>query len=112
MARTPDPMVAITEWVFTVRWASPSVPSASCIPPQATVGMSIVGMATDGSPVQSKVAAVRNVKNAVVFVVADNREVPQDQTGVLGNVITDVNAIIGRVVRKDKRVGMAFREDT
>jgi hypothetical protein len=82
------------------------------IPPQSTVGMSIVGVDSDGSPAQGKVTAVRNVEGNVVFVVEGGKEVPHEQTAELGNVIMDVSAIIGRVVKKDKRAGMAFREET
>jgi hypothetical protein len=82
------------------------------VPPSAVVGLSIVGVAADGSRVESNVASVRKEAGGLVFVVTDGREVPHDQAAVLGSAIMDVNAIVGRVVKKDKRAGLAFREDT
>lgn len=82
------------------------------VPPAATVGMSITGVSVDGSHVESRVESIRNSENRVVFVVTDGREVPQDQTIALGGAMMNVNAIIGRVVKKDKRAGMGFREET
>jgi hypothetical protein len=82
------------------------------VPPQSTVGMSIKGTATDGTPVESKVTAVRNMNDDVVFVAEGGKEVHHDQTAELGSVMMNVNAIIGRVVKKDKRAGLAFREET
>lgn len=82
------------------------------VPPVATVGMSITGVAADGSHVESRVESVRNVNDQVVFVASDGREVPHNQTLALGGAIMNVNAIIGRVVKKDKRAGMGFQENT
>ena len=45
------------------------------VPPQATVGMSITGVTTDGSHVEDRVESIRNVNDSVVFVVSDGREV-------------------------------------
>ncbi|MEX0819497.1 MAG: hypothetical protein WD070_07880, partial [Pirellulaceae bacterium] len=82
------------------------------VPPEATIGMSITGVAADGSHVEGRVEQVRNVLDQVVFVVTDGREVSHGQTIELGGALMNVNAIIGRVVKKDKRAGMGFREDT
>lgn len=82
------------------------------VPPQSSVGMSITGVTTDGSHVEDRVESVRNVDDTVVFVTSDGREVPHGQTLELGGAMMNVNAIIGRVVKKDKRVGMGFQEST
>lgn len=82
------------------------------IPPQATVGMSITGVTTDGSHVEDQVESVRNVDDTVVFVVSGGREVAHGNTLALGGAIMNVNAIIGRVVKKDKRAGLGFQEST
>jgi len=82
------------------------------VPPQSAVGMSITGITADGSHVEGRVESVRNVNDQVVFVVNDGSEVPQSQTLELGGAIMNVNAIIGRVVKKDKRAGMGFQEST
>jgi hypothetical protein len=82
------------------------------IPPAGTIGMSIVGAASDGSHVEGRIEAVRNVNDQVVFKLADGREIAQGQVIELGGALMNVNAIIGRVVKKDKRAGMGFREDT
>ena len=82
------------------------------VPPNATIGMSITGVTADGSHVESQVASVRNVSDQVVFVVTDGREIPLGQTIELGGAMMNVNAIIGRVVKKDKRAGMGFQEST
>ncbi len=81
------------------------------IPPAAVVGMSITGIAHDGSHVASVVQSVRNASGQVVFVTEDGREVLQEQTMDLGGAMMNVNAIIGRVVQRDKRSGLGFRED-
>jgi hypothetical protein len=81
------------------------------IPPTAVVGMSITGIADDGSHVECAVQAVRNAAGRVVFVTEDGREVPQERTMELGGAVMNVNAIVGRVVRRDKRAGLGFRED-
>jgi len=82
------------------------------VPPTSTVGMSIMGVTADGSHVESRVESVRNVNDQVVFVVTDGREVPHGQTIELGGALMNVNAILGRVVKKDKRPGMGFQEAT
>jgi hypothetical protein len=82
------------------------------VPPSASVGMSITGVTADGSHVESRVESVRNVNDQVVFMVTDGREVPHGQTLELGGALMSVNAIIGRVVKKDKRPGMGFQENT
>ncbi len=82
------------------------------VPPEASIGMSITGITADGSHVESRVEQVRNVNDQVVFVVTDGREVPHGQTMELGGALMNVNAIIGRVVKRDKRAGMGFQEAT
>ncbi len=82
------------------------------VPPSATVGMSITGVTSDGSQVASRIEKVRNDHDQVVFVVSDGREIPQAKTMELGGALMNVNAIIGRVVKKDKRAGLGFRENT
>ncbi|GAA5505423.1 hypothetical protein [Novipirellula caenicola] len=82
------------------------------IPPQATVGMSIVGVDQNGSHVESRVESIKNVDDEVVFVVSGGAEVRQGQTFSLGGAIMNINAIIGRVVKADKRAGMGFQEST
>lgn len=82
------------------------------VPPRATIGMSIVGIAEDGQPVDSRVAAVLNEDDAVVFVDAEGHKIRHAQTLELGGALININRIIGRVVKKDKRAGMGFREST
>jgi hypothetical protein len=82
------------------------------IPPQAAVGMAIVGVDQNGSHVESRVLSIKNVDNEVVFVVTDGAEVRQGSTFSLGGAIMNINAIIGRVVKADKRAGMGFQEST
>jgi len=82
------------------------------LPPAATVGMSITGVTADGSHVESRVEQVRNVNDQVMFVVTDGREVPHGQTMELGGALMNISAIIGRVVKRDKRPGMGFQEGT
>lgn len=82
------------------------------VPPQSTVGMSITGVTADGSHVESRVESARNVDDQVVFVTSDGREVPHGSTLELGGALMNINAIIGRVVKKDKRAGMGFQEST
>ncbi|MFO1004043.1 MAG: hypothetical protein U0936_27310, partial [Planctomycetaceae bacterium] len=81
------------------------------VPPEATVGMSLTGISSDATPVDGRIESVRNEKDAVIFIV-DGKEVPQSQVNELGGAMMNINAIIGRVVKKDKRAGMAFKEDT
>lgn len=80
------------------------------IPPEAVLGMSITGIADDGSHVECTVRAIRNASGEVVFVTADGHEVRQDQTLELGGVMMDVGDIIGRVVRQDARPGLGFHQ--
>ena len=80
------------------------------LPPSATIGMSITGITSDGSHVESQVEDVRNVDDQVVFVVTDGREVPANQTMILGGALMSARQIIGRVLKKDKKAGMGFRE--
>ena len=80
------------------------------LPPQAAVGMAIVGIDQNGSHVESRVESIKNVDDQVVFVVSDGAEIRQGQTLSLGGAIMNINAIIGRVVKSDKRAGLGFRE--
>ena len=82
------------------------------IPPSAAVGMSITGVSSDGSHVESRVESVRNVNDSVVFVTADGHEVAHEQTLELGGALMNIGAIVGRVVQKDKRAGFGFQEST
>lgn len=82
------------------------------VPPQAAVGMSIVGVDQNGSHVESRIESIKNDNDEVVFVVAGGAEVRQGQTFTLGGAIMNINAIIGRVVKADKRAGMGFQEST
>jgi hypothetical protein len=80
--------------------------------PESSLGMSITGIDQNGSHVQSRVASVKNLNNEVVFVVEEGREVRQSQTTELGGAIMNVNSLIGRVVKRDKRPGLGFHEST
>lgn len=80
------------------------------VPPTSTVGMSITGVDRQGSHVEGRVEAIRREGDAVVFIVGDGQEVPQSQTLKLGGAIMDINAIVGRVVKRDKRAGYGFTE--
>ncbi len=82
------------------------------VPPTAAVGMSIVGVDAAGSHVESRVDAVKRDGDEVIFVVTGGAEVRHSQTFELGGAMMNVSAIIGRVVKRDKRAGMGFREDT
>ena len=82
------------------------------VPPQASVGMSIVGIDQNGSHVESRVESVKNVDEQVVFVVTGGAEVRQANALSLGGAIMSINGIIGRVVKADKRAGMGFQEKT
>ncbi len=82
------------------------------VPPAATVGLSIVGIARDGSHIEDNVQAVKNVSDEVVFVTSKGEEIPQSRTMELGGALLNVNAIIGRVVKADKRAGLGFQEST
>ncbi len=82
------------------------------LPPQAAVGMSIVGVDQTGTHVESRVESIKNVDYEVVFVVTGGAEVRQGQTITLGGAIMNVSAILGRVIKADKRAGMGFQEST
>ena len=82
------------------------------VPPSATVGMSITGVDQTGSHAEGRVEAVKNLDDEVVFVLSDNREVRQSQTFELGGAMLNINSIIGRVVKRDKRAGLGFTEST
>jgi len=82
------------------------------VPPAASVGMSIVGIDSNGSHVESRVEAVKNVNDEVVFVVTGGAEVRQVDTMTLGAAMLNINAILGRVVKADKRAGLGFQEST
>lgn len=82
------------------------------IPPEAAIGMSIVGVDQNGSHVESRVESVKNVNDQVVFVVSNGAEVRQADAFSLGGAILSINGIIGRVVNSDKRAGMGFQEST
>src|SRR6056297_2306825 len=82
------------------------------VPPAASVGMSIVGVDSNGSHVESRVEAVKNVNDEVVFVVTGGAEVRQVDTMTLGAAMLNINAILGRVVKADKRAGLGFQEST
>ena len=82
------------------------------VPPAGAVGMPIVGVDGEGTHAEGRVTGIMNVDETVVFVLEDGRQVRQAQTFELGGAIMSVNAIIGRVVRKDKRAGLGFQEST
>lgn len=82
------------------------------VPPDSTVGMSIVGVDAQGSHVEDRVAAVKNVDDQVVFVTGDGHEVRQARAIRLGGALLNLNEILGRVVKRDKRAGMGFQEST
>ena len=80
------------------------------IPPGSTVGMSVAGISTDNTPVEGRIDSVKN-ENGVVFVVG-GKEIPQSRVNELGGALMSVSAIIGRVVQRDKRTGLGFRESS
>lgn len=82
------------------------------VPPASTIGMSIVGIDTNGSHIESRVESAKNVNDEVVFVVTGGAEVPHSKTIELGGAMMNINAIIGRVVKRDKRAGLGFTETT
>lgn len=81
------------------------------VPPRSAVGMSISGISSDLTPVEGRVDSVRDDDGTVIFVVG-NKEVPQSQVNELGGALMNINSILGRVVRKDKRGGMGFQDAT
>lgn len=82
------------------------------VPPNSSIGMSIVGIDQNGSHAEGRVENVKRLNNEVIFVLSDNREVRQSQAFELGGAILQVNGIIGRVVKRDKRAGLGFQEST
>lgn len=82
------------------------------VPPKTTVGMSIIGVASDGSHVEGTIEEVKRAGDEVVFVVSGGHEVRQSRTIDLGGAKMNINDIIGRVVKKDKRAGLGFRDET
>ena len=82
------------------------------IPPAAAVGMSIVGVDESGSHIESRVESVKNVDDKVVFVVSEGAEIRQAKAFTLGGAMLNVNSIVGRVVKSDKRAGLGFQEST
>ena len=82
------------------------------VPPKSTIGMSIIGIDTKGSHAEGAVEDVKRVDNEVVFVVSGGHEVRQAKAIDLGGAKMNINDIIGRVVKKDKRAGLGFRDDT
>jgi len=82
------------------------------VPPKSTVGMSIIGIASDGSHVEGAIEEVKRIGDEVVFIVSGGHEVRQSRTIDLGGAKMNINDIIGRVVKKDKRAGLGFRDET
>ncbi len=82
------------------------------VPPASTIGLSIVGVDQQGSHVEGRVENVKRVGDEVVFVLADNKEIRQAQAFELGGALLNINSIIGRVVKRDKRAGLGFQEST
>lgn len=81
------------------------------IPPRATLGMSLVGTSRDGTVVNSRVANVERDGNRVVFITPEGAQVPHESVSSLGGALLNINGIIGRVLQKDKRAGLGFREE-
>lgn len=82
------------------------------LPPSSVIGISIVGVDQNGSHAEDRVVDVKNVDDQVVFVLSGNREVNQANVLQLGGALMNINSIIGRVVKRDKRVGLGFQEST
>ena len=82
------------------------------VPPASAIGMSIVGVDQNGSHAEGRIENVKRVSDEVVFVLSDNREVRQSQAFELGGAMLNINSIIGRVVKRDKRAGLGFQETT
>ena len=82
------------------------------VPPASAIGMSIVGVDQNGSHAEGRIENVKRVKDEVVFVLSENREVRHSQTFELGGAMLNINSIIGRVVKRDKRAGLGFQEST
>ena len=82
------------------------------VPPKSTIGMSIIGIDSAGSHVEGAIEDIKRAGDEVVFVVSGGHEVRQSRTIDLGGAKLNINDIIGRVVKKDKRVGLGFRDET
>jgi hypothetical protein len=82
------------------------------VPPVSAIGMSIVGVDQNGSHAEGRIENVKRVSDEVVFVLSDNREVRHSQAFELGGAMLNINSIIGRVVKRDKRAGLGFQEST
>jgi len=82
------------------------------VPLASAIGMSIFGVDQNGSHAEGRIKNVKRVKDEIVFVLSDNREVRHSQTFELGGVMLNINSIIGRVVKRDKRAGPGFQEST
>lgn len=82
------------------------------VPPNSMIGMSVVGIDQQGSQAEGRIENVKRVGDEVVFVLSDNREIRQSQTFELGGALLNINSIIGRVVKRDKRAGLGFQEST
>lgn len=80
------------------------------LPPQSVVGIS-VKYRGDGGLVESRVESVQRDIDGGVVCVVDGRSIRAEELVELGGAVMNVNGIIGRVVRRDKRAGLAFRED-
>ncbi len=82
------------------------------VPPKSTIGMSIVGIDSAGSHTEGAIEDVKRVGDEVVFLVSGGHEVRQSRTIDLGGAKMNINDIIGRVVKRDKRAGLGFRDET
>jgi len=82
------------------------------VPPASAIGMSIVGVDQNGSHAEGHIENVKRVKDEVVFVLSENREVRHSQAFELGGAMLNINSIIGRVVKRDKRARLGFQEST
>ncbi|MFM8477479.1 MAG: hypothetical protein ACKOEO_16985 [Planctomycetaceae bacterium] len=81
------------------------------LPPQSIVGIS-AKYRGDGGLIESRVASVQRGVDGGVVCMIDGRSIRAEDLVELGGAVMNVNGIIGRVVRRDKRAGLAFREDT
>jgi len=82
------------------------------LPPQSVVGIAATYRGAGGEVIESRVESVERGPAGEVLCVVDGRALPADSLMELGGAVMNVNGIIGRVVRRDKRAGLAFREDT
>ncbi|QDU98839.1 SAF domain-containing protein [Lignipirellula cremea] len=81
------------------------------LPPRSVIGMAVSGIGSRGELAEGKITAVRQLEGQLIFVLSSGEEVPQSQTNELGGALMNVGAIIGRVVKQDKKAGLGFRED-